>query len=40
MHYNYLPPVLAHPSSCLMAWYKLTNNKERFSRRERDHISK
>ena len=30
MHYNYLPPGLAHALSCLMAWCKLTNNKERF----------
>ena len=31
MHYNYLPSALALALSCLMTWYKLTNNKERFS---------
>ena len=40
MRYNYLPPALAHALSCLMAWYKLTNNEERFSHGERDHVSK
>ena len=40
MLYNYLPQALVHALSCPMAWYKLTNNKERFSRGEKDHVSK